>query len=205
VKRKPLPKKSNLLLVSQAEAFFFEMIQAALEKRKVKPQPETEYYLVKLLGQFMQTERLFTSNREGEFKDEPIAFLMKDAVDTPDPNHRATLFRYIGDVALYRSGFFQEALYKRNVDLGYYIQMGGGAYQNASSLEQKDSLKKVFSELASSFGRFVDVLAEVSDQTTPKNPEAILQNLEQFEKTGSERARKRLEARGIKVQSRQKK
>ncbi|MCM0605106.1 MAG: hypothetical protein KA715_03375 [Xanthomonadaceae bacterium] len=186
----------NLALVTEPSEYFRELITQTLSKQKIKTQPETEFYLVNLLGQFITTDTLFVRDQEGNLKDEPLVLKLKEAIETHEPTAQKLLFRQIGDVSLYTAGFFQESLGRKLVDVDYYIQMGGNAYQNVA--QRAEEMKKVFAELAERFSTFVDVLAEVSSVTTPKSSETdILRLYELWIKTKSERAEKALKEAGI--------
>lgn len=186
----------ELALVTEPAEYFRELVLQALSKQKIKTQPETEFYLVNLLSQFITTETLFSRDGEGHLKDEPLVLKLKEAIETPEPTVQKLLYRQIGDVSLYTAGFFQDSLNRKLVDVDYYINIGGSAYKNVA--ERAEEMRKVFAELASRFGTFVDVLAEVSSVTTPKNTEQdILRLYELWMKTKSERAEKALKEAGI--------
>lgn len=189
--------KSNLTLVSQAQDYFRELITEAMGKQKISTQPETEVYLVNLLNQFITTDRLFAKGPEGESRDEPLALLVKEALEQPQPKARSAMFRHIGDVSLYKAGFFQDSLNRKLVDVDYYIDMGGTAYKQVAIRAEEDILKSLYQELADKFGALVDVLAEVSDKTTPRSEKDILRMYELWIRTKSERAAKALQEAGI--------
>jgi len=180
--------KPTLTLVSQPQDYFRELVTEALGKQKISTQPETEFYLVNLLNQFMTADRL---------RDEPLAIMVKEALEQPAPREQSVLFRHIGDVSLYVAGFFQDSLNRKLVDVDYYIDMGGTAYQKVSALSDEEILKAVYGELAEKFGALVEVLAEVSDKTTPKTEKDILRMYEMWIRTRSERAAKALQEAGI--------
>jgi hypothetical protein len=190
-------KSPALKLVSQPQEFFYELVSQALEKQHIRPQPETEFYLVNLLNQFMITERLFVSNGEGEMKSEPLALMLKDALDQTNTEVRRSLLRQVGDVSLYTAGYFQDSLIRKLVDVDYYIGMGGSAYGQVSNLSTEPQQGKVYSELSEKFSKFVDVFAEVSDKTSPKSEKDLLRTYELWVKTGSEKAAKTLQEAGI--------
>ena len=76
--------------------------------------------------------------------------------------------------------------------------MGGTAYKHvALHAEGEDALKPTYHELSEKFGRFVDVLAEVSDQTQQKSEKDLLRLYEVWVRTKSERAAKALQEAGI--------
>jgi hypothetical protein len=193
--------QNPLKLVAQPQEYFYELFRAALSRSKFKPQPETEVYLLHLLNQFISTDALFSRGKDGEYKDEPLALLIKDAIDAPGPTEQESLFRHVGDVSLYRAGFFQASLNRKLVDLDYYIDMGGAAYRQVAIRAEERDRKKVFEELAHRFSAFVDVLAEMSSQTTLKSEANLIQMYEHWMNTKSERAEKFLKDAGILPQS----
>ena len=189
--------KSALTLVAQPQEFFRELVTNALGKQKVSTQPETEFYLVNLLNQFMKTDRLYSRTKEGEVREEPLAMMLKEALEQTQPFTQSLLFRHIGDVSLYMAGYFQESLNRKSVDIDYYIDVGGTAYQQVAARSEEEMKKVLYQELAQKFGAFVEVLAEVSDRTTPRAEKDILRLYELWVRTRSERAAKALQEAGI--------
>lgn len=193
MKDKPPP----LMLVTQPQDFFRGLVMEALGKQKVSTQPETEFYLVNLLNQFMKTDRLYSRTKEGEAREEPLAMMLKEALEHKQPFTQSLLFRHIGDVSLYMAGYFQDSLNRKSVDVDYYIDMGGTAYQQVADRSEEEINKALYLELAQKFGSFVEVLAEVSDRTTPRTEKDILRLYELWVRTRSERAAKALQEVGI--------
>lgn len=189
-------KKPDLTVVSQPQAFFHELITSALEKQRLKLEPETQFYLVNLLNQFLLTQNLFLQDSEGHLKEEPLALMIKDALEETTHEMQKLLFRKVGDVSLYTSGFFQESLNRKLVDLDYYINVGETAYGHVAARAASDQ-KKIFEELAHRFSALVDVLAHISDQTTPKTERNLFQLYDRFMKTGSKRAEQVLKDAGL--------
>jgi hypothetical protein len=184
-----MSSKPNLALVSQPQDYFRELVTGALGRRKVSTRPETEFYLVNLMNQFMTPDRL---------PGEPLALLLKDALEEPQPQAQSAMFRQIGDVSLYMGGFFQDSLNRKLVDVDYYIEMGGSAYQRvASSRVPEESLRPVYAELAAKFAALIDVFAEVGDQTSLRTERDLLRMYELWVRTRSERAAKALADAGI--------
>jgi hypothetical protein len=72
------------------------------------------------------------------------------------------------------SGYFPEALARRNVDLRYYIEMGGEAY---SRLDDLSSRASIYRELSLGFPGFADLIQRVSVElrTQDSKPEELLQ------------------------------
>jgi hypothetical protein len=180
--------KPRLELVAQPQAYFHELVTTALEKERVCPLPETEFYLVSLLEQFMCTDRL---------REEPLALMLKQALEQPVPELQRQRFREVGDLSLYVAGFFQDSLNRKLVDVDYYIDMGGSAYQQVAARADSPSGRELYAELADKFGSFVDVLAAVSDQTSGRTEKDLLRLYEVWIRTRSERAARQLQEAGI--------
>lgn len=189
--------KTNLKLVAQPQDFFRELVTEALDQHHVKTKPETEFYLVNLLNQFMKTDRLYEQTQDGSFQEQPLALMIKDAIEQPQPQAQTAMFRRIGDVSLYTAGFFQESLSRKLVDVDYYIDVGHTAYTQVASKADEAILRVIYEELAEKFAAFVDVLAAVSDKTTPKSEKDLLRLYELWVRTGSDRAAKALQGAGI--------
>lgn len=192
----------ELKIEASAESFFFELVHSAVENQKIKVQPETEFYVVKLLSRFIFSESLYSKNSEGELQDQPIALLYKEALEAEAPPIQKTLFQNVGDISLYKAGFFQESLNRAKIDIDYYIGLGGSAYLNAAQITDEKHFRALFSELSDKFGRFVNVLFEVSEKTsiaTTKTEADLFRMYDMWSKTGSERAARVLKKAGIRV------
>lgn len=189
--------KPNLTLVSQAKGYFHDLLTRALGQQKISTRPETEFYLVNLLNEFISTDKLYSRDGQGAMKDEPLALLLKEALEAPELRAQSVMFRHVGDVSLYVAGFFQESLSRKVVDVDYYIGLGGVAYQNVAAREQQDVLRAVYMELAEKFSSFVDVLAEISDLTASKSEKDLLRLYDLWVRTRSGRAAKALQEAGI--------
>ena len=194
-----MPDKPELKLVAQPQDYFRELVTEALGRQRLATQPETEFYLVNLLNRFMIAERLV---------EEPLALMVKEALEDETPRAQAAKFRHIGDTSLYVAGYFPESLSRKLVDVDYYIDIGCTAYRRVAEAapattlprrasREEDALRAVYRELADKFSAFVEVLAHVSDQTTPRTEKDLLRLYELWMRTGSERARKALNDAGI--------
>lgn len=189
--------RKKLTLVTQPQAFFHELVTTALEKQNLAPRPETEFYLVNLLNQFMTTDKLFPKSPDGQSREEPLALLIKEAMEQPQAETQKSKFQHVGDFSLYVAGYFQDSLNRKLVDVDYYIGMGGTAYQQVAVRVEEHNQRTVFGELAEKFAAFVDVFARISDETRPKSEKDLLRLYDLWLKTRSERAAKALEEAGI--------
>jgi hypothetical protein len=189
--------KKSLTLVTQPQEYFRELVTDAMGKHRVSAQPETEFYLVNLLNQFITTDRLYARDGDGAVRDETLVTLVKDALEQPERRAQSALFRRVGDVSLYVAGFFQDSLNRKHVDIDYYIDMGGTAYLQVAERTEEDALRALYQELAKRFSSFVEIFAEISDRTTPRSEKDLLQLYERWLRTKSERAAKALQEAGI--------
>lgn len=128
------------------ESFFRGVLLDALGQSGLQVTPDTEYYLVGLLGEFTKAR----------ISDEPMALKLAAA---QDPRDRVTALKEIGDTTLYVSGFFAESFNRQLVDVDYYIGMGGAAYRELASRLKSSTVAEVYGELSAKFPRFVDVLS----------------------------------------------
>jgi hypothetical protein len=189
---------NSLVLDSSPDEFFFGLVQDAIRHQQVRVLPETEFYLVKLLKRFIQSENLFVKNSNGELQDQPLSFLFKEALEAPSPTNQKNLFQNVGDISLYKVGFFQESLSRAAIPVDYYIGMGGTAYYNAAERSEEKHYQSLFQELSQKFESCVDILFEVSEKTTiTKTEQDLLRLYEMWSRTGSERAARALLRAGI--------
>lgn len=197
---------SSLSLVPP-EAFFQELVSGAARNQGVAVIPEVEMYLVGILKHFMSTENLYVRDAQGVLREEPLALIAKEAMEERSREAQSLMFRYLGDFSLYVAGYFQESIGRKLVPVNYYIDLGGAAYRNVAQLTGERHLRTVYSELSERFGRFVNLLAEVSEKTTPvpRTEQDLLRAYDLWISTKSERSAKILEKAGIRPISSDKK
>lgn len=131
----------------RSEAFFYEIVTAALGRTQVEPSEHVEFYLVGLLDSYTKAT----------IPSDPLALKL---LEPRAPAQRVIVLKEIGDTALFVSGFFPESLSRGLVSENYYIGMGQIAYRELSSRMSQSTLSEVFDELSIEFARFVTVLAE---------------------------------------------
>jgi hypothetical protein len=125
--------KSTLLIDANPDSFFYDLVHTTIKGRNVPAKPETEFYLVKLLTRFLTSDQLFAQDKDGNYKEEPLALMFKDALEINPEEAQRQMFRQVGDVSLYKAGFFRESLERAHIHLDYYIDIGGSAYENAAT------------------------------------------------------------------------
>lgn len=179
---------------------FRETIHSALSNQKVDAGEDTVYYVVNLLAYFTHAENLFSQTTDGiDLK--PLALIYAEAVDAASSEERHAALKRLGDVALLISGLFSSSLNRKVVDVDYYVAMGGSAYGYLSDLSRGTvrarAFGAIFGELSDKFARFVDVLAEVGEQSGLSSQTDIMRLYEIWLRTGSRRAAERLRKLGI--------
>lgn len=184
------------VVVANLTEFFHESVTGALKHQGLAVSQETEFYLVNLLESYSKAEQLHGRDD----RDEPLALLLRRAIES-STDASIPLYRRIGDVSLYKSGFFSRSMRKAAVSPRYYREMGRGAYDVLSSLMEakRDRVfAGIFAELAEKFGRFVEVFIEVSENhafgTASEDPTDLL---ERWASAQSTRAGRRLVKDGL--------
>jgi hypothetical protein len=167
--------------------YFKGLIDEALQHQRLDSSESTTFYIVQLLAGYVSAG--------GSLDDEPLALRLARALQTGGVRQREGL-RQVGDLSLFISGFFSDSLNRRLVDVDYYVTLGGYAYGSLSRRDE-DSRARIFAELAEKFVRYVDVLCEVSEQTTLASNADLLRLYEKWLRTGSPRDGERLAERGI--------
>src|SRR3569833_2106776 len=124
-----------LKLSTSLSVFFLGRISEAIRFQGVDASTLTECYLVSLLSEFT------TSPPD----DEPLALKLAKAVQSPD--ERVRQLKDVGDTSLYVSGVFQDSVQRKQVDLDYYIQMGGTAYSELARYFRSNTHSAVFAEV----------------------------------------------------------
>lgn len=177
--------------------FFRNEITRAIDALKVEANEFTTFYLVNLLAEFSDTEELY------EEADRPLALIYGSAMEKSGPE-RVRILKKLGDYALYISGYFSDSLSGKAVDVDYYIAMGSNAYGSVSRLMRAqprgDVFGPVFHELSGRFPTYVDVLAEVSENTASGNEQDVMRLYDLWLRTKSKRCETILRKMGVSLE-----
>jgi hypothetical protein len=152
---------AGLVATGSLKELFKELLLEARNRQRLGLTEYTEFYLVNLLSDFAAVGRLFTQEEEGRKDHEPLAVLYHRALQAGREEQIKTL-RRLGDVSLYKAGFFRESLRQTVVGADYYIQMGEGAYGHLTQLAAASSFATVYQELHEKFRGVVDLLEEIA-------------------------------------------
>ncbi len=190
----------SLTIETSVESFFQGLVNDAVESQQLNASTESVCYLIHLLSTFASSDALFDSTPDGPMI-QPLALLYGEALEAPTADLRNHALKRLGDVALFIAGIFTNSLDRKLVDVDYYIAMGGNAYGYLSSTSRQlirwQAYCGLFSELATKFTQFVEVLNEVGDQTGLRNGNDIMRLYEVWQRTGSKRAERQLQRAGI--------
>lgn len=158
-------KMSRLITThTSVEEYFSALITDAIEAQNLQISDDSSAYLLQLMKDFGRSEALV-----GPRPDEPgtpALFRLYERAATMAPSGRFDAYRHLGDVALFVSGFFGAHIERSLVNVDYYVQMGCSAYRTAASLARGGAFASVLAQLAEAYGRVVEVLTHVAEQTT---------------------------------------
>jgi hypothetical protein len=186
-------------LIQSPVEFFRSEIHEASKDLNVYLGEKLEHYIVNLMIEFINPEKMSESVGEEHILNTPLFALLQKAHEASDTAHQIKIYRCLGDTSLYVSGFFQEHFNRKLFDISYYIDMGSQAYERTSMLlQRKTDEKRVFEDLAQNFSMLVDVLAQFSDKHQSKqNDRNILAVYDRWLKSHSDRLLKILQDSGI--------
>jgi hypothetical protein len=189
---------SGIVLGQSAQEYFREAVAGALAQRRLRIQEVTQFYLVNLLASHLTRDRLFAPRADGSVDSEPLALILKRALEGDREERRRSLKR-LGDTSLFVSGFFGDSLARSLVGVGYYIGMGERAYEALSATERASAggLPELYGELSERFEAFVDLFAEIAEVADLRSNRGLVKLYERFLATGSQRVAEQLRARGV--------
>jgi hypothetical protein len=187
-----------ILAADSVTGFFQEVVEDAMKSRRVEAGDGVTSYLVALLSDYAHPD-----TRAGEALVRPVAFLLNEALHTPEPAERFERLRSLGDGVLYACGFFGDHFEARGVDQRYLFGVGTRAYGAAGSMlhaRDEGDEDDLFLKLARDFAVLVDVLTEVADSTiamSSATSKGVLKVYERWLRTGSDRLAHALTSHGL--------
>jgi hypothetical protein len=190
---------SGLVTATSLREFFRALVGEAIKHQQVRVAEPTEFYVVNLLAEFASTDRFLNQETEAGRDHEPLAMLYHRA-QQQDRDGQIKTFRRLGDVSLYKAGFFADSLRGTLVGPDYYIEMGGAAYGQVASLAKASGFASVYRELHEKFRALVEVLEEIAARgLVSAGPQGALTVYESWARTGSERLERVLVDAGVLV------
>lgn len=188
---------SGLELIVSTRDFFLEILDEALESRKMSTSESVRSYVSWVLDHYVITEHLFDEEGEdGKRNMKTLAETLLEAM-AQDPFERRASLRKLGEKALIVSGFFGESLGRKVIDVDYYIDMGRQAYLSLADMVREEENQEVYRTLGQQFLNYVEILNYISNKADLKKEENILRLYESYALTGSEKAREELLKKGL--------
>ncbi|MGR8948877.1 MAG: hypothetical protein ACU84Q_12575 [Gammaproteobacteria bacterium] len=173
-------------------SYFSEELARASENQSIAIDDDVAAYLTQLLTEFSNPVQLFDKTENGvELKPLALHYLAALEADTTETRHNA--LRRLGDIALFISGLFPASLNRKIMDVDYYVAMGGTAYSHLHDVLHL----RVFAELADRFVSFVDLLAEIAENSSISTNRDVMRDYEIWLQTGSPRLLNKLRRQGI--------
>ncbi len=176
--------------------YFRERLQELGADLNPTPQEDTLWYMGNMLARFGDSDQLFCYD-EGDLGIRPLAMLYKDAQETSDHRERCLILRQLGDVALFVGALFPESYARRGILKDYFVGMGGGAYGYLSENARQN--RHVFSELASTFTRMLELVARACSKETQFDASDVLHLYQRWRRNRDPRLEEQLRALGITV------
>jgi hypothetical protein len=152
---------------ADVERFFRGLTEYAFHARLGVVDPPLVDYVAVMLVRFMRNERLAVLPGAGE-ESADVAHLLLAAERHADADQARAEYRHIGDVTLFWSGLYPEALARHRAarapaDLVGYKAAGKQAYRLVAALEPEDAAaeRELFERLSHEYDLCVEGLAEV--------------------------------------------
>jgi hypothetical protein len=181
------------------EGFFGELVQSAIEERRVDATEAATAYVTALLTDYARPGALSRETLE-----RPFTLLLAEAEESAG-GERFERLRALGDGVLYVRGLYWEHLETRGVALRYVSSVGARAYDGAAHMLRRSgsgsgSATDVFGELAERFDAFVELLGAIADRLVARGVSSnggMLKLYERWLRTGSSALAGALAERGV--------
>ncbi|MEO1079897.1 MAG: hypothetical protein AAFY29_10095 [Pseudomonadota bacterium] len=176
------------------EIYFSEQLQEHGQNLRPPPADDTVWYLSHMLARFGRSERLFSYD-DGRFDLRPLALLYGDAMEADSDHQRCLFLQQLGDMALFLGALFPERFTQRGIQQDYVVGMGGGAYDYLAENARRN--RHVFQELASAFGKILELIAAACSRDMASNDETILALYQRWTQSRDPLIARQLQALGI--------
>lgn len=174
--------------------YFRQRLEEYGEQLMSPPHEDTLWYMSTMLARFGDSDQLFSYD-QGEVTLRPLALLYKDALEASAHWERCLLLRQLGDLALFLGALFPEKYARKGIFKDYFIGMGGGAYGYLSENAQQN--RHIYSELAQTFTRMLELVARVCSRQTAFDSFDVLNLYKRWRLTGDPKLAEQLHALGI--------
>jgi hypothetical protein len=177
---------------SSLVAYFKQRLAHFAEQLRPPPHDDTCWYIGSLLDRLGRSDQLFSyDHREVGLR--PLALLYGDALEAHTARDRCLILRQLGDMALFLGALFPERFTSRGIQKDYVIGMGGGATIIWRGMHNRH----IFAELASSFARMLELVANACSRRESVSANDLLALYQRWRETRDPLAASQLQALGI--------
>ena len=157
--------EKTIVTSKSVTGFFSDLLEEVLQGQDVQLSDASTAYLVHVVSGFTDQAVLHNQNSPEESGPPALFRLYEKAVSAP-PREQFEAYRHLGDVSLFVSSFFAPHVERSVVSFEYYIQMGGGAYDRAASLDRTGKMRPLMRQLSEKFSRVVELLTQLAEKTS---------------------------------------
>lgn len=184
---------------SDLRVYFDQKVKEALKIQRLSVSADVQVYLTHILTDFAKSEKLYIYSQNGQVEDRALALRLHDSVFSGSSAKKFRHLKSLADTALYQAGVFYEGLMRQAVNVDYYIQMGGLAYNSLANLStiRNHAISDIFSELSQEFKGLVEIIKLCCESEDVVTDADLLQLIDRYLKTGSLKAKQILMEKGI--------
>ena len=152
---------------------FKEFILKELHQVDASLSSEIKEYLSDLLCFYIFTHRVYEHHSRKGKKHRVTLVEIYGRIPKAGAHERVYLFKKIGDLSLYFSGFFRSAIEGKIVSRSYYEEMGEAAYEQLGGLyhQRQDN---IFKSLAENFKSLGETLFCIQKKAESRKKESYL-------------------------------
>ncbi len=192
---------SPLAIVPSAKEFFEAEILRISQCHGLQLESPVLNYLAQVLSKFSSSQELKLIHPSDPQKTlSPTEFWLE--VQSLPITKQLHCFQYLGDYALFTTGFFAENIKSSMIDMDYFQALGGQAYYRVGEIRESIAAERalnIFFNLSESFQKLSEILSELYDCTLLHDAEQSLKLFERWERTGSHRLARMLVENGFAV------
>lgn len=189
-------------ILGNLEDFFRAEVECVAKAQNLQVGTPVATYISQLLARFSQSSSFVEQQLpSGEKSKDPVLALLWLEGLQKKPFEQLTQMQYLGDVALFTSGFFSERIERSVIDRDYYMAMGGQAYQQAGTLQMvlrsEQNLRDLFFTLSETFPHMVSLLEEISMRAQVSQAGGVVKVYQKWLKSPDHKTQRVLQANGV--------
>lgn len=162
------------MIISEAKNYFNQELNISLKNTNINP--VTIMYLAHVLEKFISVDS-FQKDKKPPY----LALIMKDISETKIESKKQQLILNLGENALFISSFMPSLIYKRNVNLGYYLAVGSSAYSSLSSQKNNIDQKNIFKDVSLNFKSIVNGVSSLNKNQNSTDTLTLMESWQETE------------------------